>query len=606
MGRWARAIGSISAALAAFALGPAAAGADAPLGLTNCVDVDGLRQCSGLTASWDGVPLDTTVTLPPGRSRNLPLVALVHGFGNSKHEYLDPASEAYTGNAFTWASRGYAVLTHTARGLWGSCGTPESRLASPVACADGYIHLADVRYEVRDTQELIGRLVDEGTADPGRLGATGDSYGGGQSLMMAALRNRIMLPDGSYAPWRAPDGTRLSLAGAAPVIPWTDLVSAAAPNGSISSTKPTSRRRATTPVGVQKATVVNAIFAAAQFAVGPGQPIGEPFVPGRPMGYLAPAGVDPEADVAGWVARTSLGEPYTDDYAQSIVGLLADYHSAVYLKADRPPAPLFLAAGFTDDLFPADESVRFANRTQRRFPNSPLRMDLGDFGHQRAANKPAERERLIRTIDAWFAHHVRGDSSSPREGVFATAQRCPRSRPAGRTYRARSFARLARHSKRSRFREPALVSSGGGDPAVGAALDPVTGGGDGCVVTERSEAPGTARYELKAAGRKALTLAGAPRLRARLGLGGTEPGVPQLPARLWDVAPDGSQRLVARGLYRPAEGRNSWELHPNVWRFKRDHVAELELLGNDAPFARPSNGSFEIEVKRLRVDLPTR
>ena len=607
MGRWARAIGSIAAVVAAFALGPiVAAEAKAPLGLTDCVEVEGLRQCSGLVESWDGVPLDTTVTLPPGRSRDLPLVALVHGFGNSKYEYLDPASEAYTGNAFTWAERGYAVLTHTARGLWGSCGTPESRLASPVACADGYIHLADVRYEVRDTQELIGRLVDEGTADSERLGATGDSYGGGQSLMMAALRNRVMLPDGSYAPWRAPDGTRLSLAGAAPVIPWTDLVSAAAPNGAVSSTRPTSRRRAITPVGVEKATVVNAIFAAAQFAVGPGQPVGEPFIPGRPMGFLAPAGVDPEADVAGWVARTDQGEPYTDDYAQSIVGLLADYHSPYYLKADRPPAPLFLSAGFTDDLFPADESVRFANRTQRRFPDSPLRMDLGDFGHQRAANKPAERERLIRTIDAWFARYVRGDAGSPREGVFATAQRCPRTRPAGRTFHARSFAGLARHVKRTRFRDPALVSSDGGDPAVAAAIDPVTGSGDGCVVTERSEAPGTARYELKAAGRKALTLAGAPRLRARLGLGGAEPGVPQLPARLWDVAPDGSQRLVARGLYRPAEGRNSWELHPNVWRFRRGHAAELELLGTDAPFARPSNGSFEIEVKRLRVGLPTR
>jgi hypothetical protein len=55
------------------------------------------------------------------------------------------------------------VLTHTFRGLWGSCGTPESRLANPVACADGYTHLADVRYEVRDAQYLIGRLVDEGT-----------------------------------------------------------------------------------------------------------------------------------------------------------------------------------------------------------------------------------------------------------------------------------------------------------------------------------------------------------------------------------------------------------------------------------------------------------
>nr|MBA2347086.1 hypothetical protein [Solirubrobacterales bacterium] len=54
------------------------------------------------------------------------------------------------------------MLTYTARGFWGSCGTPESRAADPVGCARGWIHLADTRYEVRDAQELIGRLVDDG------------------------------------------------------------------------------------------------------------------------------------------------------------------------------------------------------------------------------------------------------------------------------------------------------------------------------------------------------------------------------------------------------------------------------------------------------------
>jgi dienelactone hydrolase len=597
-------VAALLAALAAILASPGlAVGAPSPLGL-ECVPREELRECSGLVESWDGIPLDTTVVLPEGRTRNLPLVALVHGFGNSKYEYLDPASEAYTGNAFTWARRGYAVLAHTARGLWGSCGTPESRLASPVACADGYIHLADVRFEVRDTQELIGRLVDQGLADSDRIGATGDSYGGGQSLMMAALRDRIMLPSGKYAPWRTPEGTRIQLAAAAPVIPWTDLVTAAAPNGSVSSTRPTSRKRATTPVGVEKASVVNAIFAAAQFAVGPGQPVGEPFIPGRPMGYLS--STDPEADVGGWVARTTQGEPYDEPYARSIVKLLADYHSAFYLKADRAPAPLFLSAGFTDDLFPADETLRFANRTQRKFPALPLGVMLGDFGHQRAANKPAERDRLVAGIDEWFAHHVRGDGTEPSEGVWATTQVCPRSGPVGRTFHAPRFAALARARRAKRFNEPTTVTSEGGDPEVAAAIDPVSGMGDGCVKTRRSEAPGSPRFKLKGAGRRAFTLMGAPVLRARLGLGGAEPGIPQLDARLWDVAPDGTQQLVARGLYRPAEGRNRWELHPNAWRFRPGHAAELELLGQDAPYARPSNGAFEISVERLRVTLPTR
>src|SRR5207245_4714281 len=141
-------------------------------------------------------------TLPTASARRLPLVVEIHGFGNSKYEYLQPDSTAYTDNAFGWARRGYAVLTYTARGFWGSCGTPDSRAANPDACARGYIHLADARYEVRDTQELVGRLVDGGYADPAAIGVTGDSYGGGQSFLLDSLRDRVMLPDGSPAPWR--------------------------------------------------------------------------------------------------------------------------------------------------------------------------------------------------------------------------------------------------------------------------------------------------------------------------------------------------------------------------------------------------------------------
>ena len=589
----------------ALGLTTPAAGA-APLDLEDCAPVAGLYQCSGLAETWDGVPLDTTVTLPSKNARRLPLVALIHGFGNSKYEYLDPASQAYTGNAFTWARRGYAVLTYTARGLWGSCGMPEARLANPVACADGYIHLADVRYEGRDTQELIGRLVDGRYADPKRIGVTGDSYGGGQSLMLGALRDRVMLPDGDVVPWRTAAGTRLRLAAAAPVIPWSDLVSAAAPNGRVSATRVTGRRRATTPVGVVKTTFVNAIFAAAQAATGPGQPVGEPFVPGRPMGFLAPPLLDPEADVASWVARTDQGEPYTEPAALEIVATLANYHSAYYLPARRRPAPLLLSSGFTDDLFPADEVLRFANRTRTRFPRSPLALLLGDFGHQRAANKTVERDRLLRSIRRWFAEHLLGGKPA-RRGATAYIQTCPRSASPRGPFHARSFRALSRRVLRRRFPGPDQILSDGGDPQVGTAIDPVTGGGDSCVETASSEAPGTARYTLKRPGARPRTLLGAPRLRAVLDLGGAAPGVPQLDARLWDVAPGGAtQRLVARGTYRPRQGSNAWQLHPGAWRFPRGHAAQLELLGRDPPYARPSNGEFEIEVRRLRAALPAR
>ncbi len=180
------------------------------------------------------------------------------------------------------------------------------------------------------------------------------------------------------------------------MIPWTDLVYAAAPNGRVPINGVSGRAVTTKPVGVEKATVVNAIFAAAQFAVGPGQPIGEPFVPGRPMGYLAPSGTDSDG------RRRRLGRPdqrrralHRRQRAPTRSQTLTSFHSAYYVTPRRPPAPLFIASGFTDDLFPVDEALRYANRTRKLHPEVPLSLMFGDFGHQRASNDPLEREVLL-------------------------------------------------------------------------------------------------------------------------------------------------------------------------------------------------------------------
>jgi predicted acyl esterase len=131
--------------------------------------------------------------------------------------------------------------------------------------------------------------------------------------------------------------------------------------------------------------------------------------------------------------------------------------------------------------------------------------------------------------------------------------------------------------------------------------------GDSCVEVSAARAPGTAVYE-RPVGKRALTLLGAPTISAAVAVSGVEPASSQIASRLWDVAPGGeSKRLVARGLFRPDDNpRQAWQLHPGAWRFKPGHTIELELLGNDAPYARPSNGSFETEVSELTLRLPLR
>jgi hypothetical protein len=81
----------------------------------------------------------------------------------------------------------------------------------------------------------------------------------------------------------------------------------------------------------------------------------------------------------------------------------------------------------------------------------------------------------------------------------------------------------------------------------------------------------------------------------------------QLDARLWDEAPDGSALLVTRLLYRPrSTGPQSFQLHPIGYRIAAGHRLVLELRGSDAPYGRPSNEPFTIDVSSLRMTLPLR
>ena len=95
--------------------------------------------------------------------------------------------------------------------------------------------------------------------------------------------------------------------------------------------------------------------------------------PGRPRqyalglatGFYAPAGADPEHDITGWRTRLEAGEPYDSDPAlRQIIDQVTRFHSAYYIDDSEEPAPLFIYNAFTDDLFPAAESLRFWRKTR--------------------------------------------------------------------------------------------------------------------------------------------------------------------------------------------------------------------------------------------------
>ncbi|MGH2895222.1 MAG: CocE/NonD family hydrolase [Solirubrobacteraceae bacterium] len=569
---------------------------------------DGTRVCQGdfsssggpdtRLKSFDGTPLAVYVILPPapasGTDGSYPLVVQSHGWGGQAGGAADTQYGGPT--ADQWAKDGYAVLQLTARGFGDSCGSAASRLADPAGCANGYIRLDDDRYEVRDVQNAIGLLVDDDIADPAEIGVTGESYGGGVSLALATLRNRVMNADGSVSPWRSPAGTSLRIAAAAPVIPWSDLVYALIPNGRTLDYQVASPTADLTPLGVEKQSFVSGLYAL-----------------GSLSGYYAPAGSDAQADLTTWFASLNAGEPYDGNAEdEAIATQIAQYHSSYYLLdgaygvAPEAPPPLLIANGFTDDLFPVDQALRYYNLERAKYPGDWISLFDFDGGHERGQNKPADGAILAQRIQEFFDTFVRTSPKPlPRTAPSVTAltQACPKAAPSGGPFTASTWAGL--HPGEVDFTSEAAqtVSSAAGNPTVAQAVDPISGPGACATATATDQGAGVASYRLPAATGSGYTLLGSPTVIANLSPNGT---FPELAARLWDVDPAANtETLVARGLYRvTAGGPQVFQLHPGAWHFAAGHIPKLELLGQDSPYARTSNGQFSIAVSDLELRLP--
>ena len=568
---------------------------------------DGVRVChgdeSGLGGadlrlkSFDGAPLAVYVILPPAREPgthgHYPLVVQNHGWGDPP---TGPDDTQYSGQtADKWARDGYAVLQIAARGWGDSCGTAASRQVNQAACANGYIRLDDERYEARDVQNAVGLLVDEGIVDPHRIGVTGESYGGGLSLELATLKDRVMLPNGRLVRWRSPQGVPLHIAAAAPWASFSDLVYALAPNGRTLDYGVTSATADLSPRGVEKKSIAGGLFAV-----------------GAAYGYYAPQGLNPQADVTTWFSNLAAGEPYNTSADQSMIRQIARFHSPYYLldgaygTAREAPAPLFLANGFTDDIFPVDENLRYYNLERSLYPSDPIALFALDAGHQRGQNKPADLALLNARIKAFFDHYVKGARPQPTMGVTALTQTCPHSARSGGPYHAATWAALHPGEVDYRSKPAQTILSTAGNQTISKTFDPVYGGGACATVPATDQGAGVATYRLPAAIGSGYTLLGSPTVIANLSVTGK---FAYIAARLLDVnRATKTETLVARGVYRinpnAPDGLQLFQLNPNAWHFAAGHVPKLELLGQDAPYTRPSNGAFSISVSNLQLRLP--
>src|SRR5438067_6867992 len=265
---------------------------------------DAPRTCSGFFASdLDGTMLDTTVWVPRSGSAH-PLVVGVHGWGGSKHSN-DKYAPQITGAGFTFVS-------YSTRGMGNSF---------------GQANLADVNVEGADLRSVIGQVVDEPRfhVDPSSAAVFGASYGGAHSFL-AAIRPRF----------NSPRGQAITIRTVAPLATWTDLTGALRPNGH--SEDPID------PAGAYKLSFIEGLYI--------GGCTDPPLCSNYPD-YLK-----------AWNAWIAVTEPNNiTPMDRQIVDGFSGYRSIYWQNefwqnAKTNPLPMFLAQGWTDDLFPIGETLR--------------------------------------------------------------------------------------------------------------------------------------------------------------------------------------------------------------------------------------------------------
>ena len=457
----------------------------------------------------------------------------------------------------------------------------------------------DQRYEIRDSQNFVGELVDQGLVDPNHIEAYGTSYGGGHTLSLAALKDRMMQPDGTLVPWTSPNGTPISIAVAVAQVPPTELPYVLAPSGGdldyIADASYSYKTNEGTPsrVGILKEGWAQGLAA---------------------TGFVAPIGTDPTADMNGWLADFEEGEPYDDNAAiRASIAELEKYHSPYGIDHSEAPAPMIINAGYPDDLVPAVEELRYYNRTRSEYPDQPITLFFGSLGHPRGQTQANVSAAFRTKENEWTDYYLGGQGTKPPSEVISYTQTCPADTDGGGPYVASDWASLSPGEIRLEDPTAQIIGADGGTPSIASAWNGVFAGQNPCSAQSGAKEPGSANWDLAPAPAAGYTLQGSPTVVADIDLGDSPNS--EIAARLVDLSPDGATKtLIARGVYRPwPTGVQVFQLHPNAWKVEAGHVLRLELLPKDASAPagsllvnsfRPADGQGEITVKDMDLRIP--
>lgn len=506
------------------------------------------------------VTLDVDVYIPDARRprRGFPLVQVFHGGGSEKANAYD------AGTAKAFAEAGYVAVIYSQRGHGDSDG--QTAVAGPK--------------EMRDVFDVTQWALQRYPVDRSRIGLAGYSQGGLHTNLA-----QVWAADADINPY----GIRFR---------------ALAPGN--------------TPSYVFEALVPNRVVKLS-FGVGL---VGTYL--GGAQGRIAPV-------VEKWIATAVVDEPrlYGGDLCESQVAdtVLSTMKQDLAIRsvgchARRMTKPFIWAQAFDDGLFPVEMAIEL----WRRSPAKDKRLYLDAAGHAAPAAQKGQEDDELRARLAFMDRWIRGRRyRAPRVVYWTRDGAVPVPADAYR-YADRSWIRRTagtwppRGTRRATFRLGSgsaplapLTEDARNDPVAAAALAGTPVGAAPLRSLPATGMPGFAHAfttEPFAADRE---LNGAPVARLRW-----TPASPdtQLVLKLYDVAPDGSQQLITRGVtgIRGAQPGTplTVEVEANTFSqlVRRGHRLMAWVMAGDAGFYKPypasAGGTLDAGASELSLPLLSR
>jgi X-Pro dipeptidyl-peptidase-like protein len=509
-------------------------------------------------------------------THRVPAVLTTNGFGGSKDDQA--------GLARYLASQDYAVLSYSGLGFGGSgCkitlddpdwdGQAARQLVSFLGGRSGIAHadaahtqpVAGLNEVVHDQADHTGRHQDD---DP-RVGMIGGSYGGEVQFAAASVDPRIDT--------------------LVPLITWNDLSYSLTPN----NTALTGGVTSTTP-GVAKLTwpllffFEGAVLNSAQgFSADPSRVIGCPNFTDQVCAALAETG--------------TLGYPTADT-------LTLLRHASVSTYLSRVRIPVLLAQGENDTLFNLNEAIATYQALVAR--HTPVKMIWQSWGHSGSAPAPGELDLAnpdaatqyeTARVASWFDQYLKDGPADPfpeftyfRDWVnytgiatpaFGTGERYPVGTP--RTFHLSGHGTLVTDTAAITSGSQSFLTPPAGVPTSASGIDAFS-----ATFPPDVNLPGTFASWTSAPLTSNLEVVGQPTLNVRVNAptaaltGQLGPaGQLALFAKVYDVAPDGSQSLIHNLIAPVRISDPSTAVHVTlpaiVHRFAAGHAVRLLLAGGD-------------------------